>query len=331
VLHANDGYHNANARLEFSPDNRWLMRASVNRIALWDTTSADLIEKQILPGLSDAWIWDARTLLTFGADGVQLWTNAGPVGASKLGLSATTITPSKDLAGCFPAPARDQILICRGADGSLFGAPGADPSGPVPSQGAETAPVFPLTKPRLHLPGLFQQGQIEFHPNGQWIASGSWNNAGDFGPGMSIWSAITGQRLQRIPIGNSSPYFSPDGRWFLAAGTMEYRLFEVRGNPEQWLEVRRIPRQSYALVAGNAAFAAHKPWLAVQADEQEIQILDLPSGQELARLPSPWPQVSRMAWSPDGRWLASDSRMGTRLWDLHLLRTRLRELGLDWD
>jgi WD40 repeat protein len=191
----------------------------------------------------------------------------------------------------------------------------------------ELAPLAP----RLRLEGQPLYSRAEFSPNGQWIVSGYRNLEGDFGSALWFWSVQDGRPVHQIPSGNCEPRFSPDGRWFLLAGSPEYRLYAVDGAPEQWREVWREPREVFSFTAGPACFAAHQDWVALLADERIIRLLEITSRRELVRLTPLTPRVEDLAWSADGRWLAASSEFGTHLWDLPLLRARLRELGLDWE
>ena len=78
-----------------------------------------------------------------------------------------------------------------------------------------------------------------------------------------------------------------------------------------------------------AAFSPDGSQVALQADLRLARLLDTASGRELAHLTPAMPVSGSLAWSHSRRRLATATENGTCLWDLPLLRARLRELGLE--
>src|SRR6516162_5677163 len=66
-----------------------------------------------------------------------------------------------------------------------------------------------------------------------------------------------------------------------------------------------------------------------------MQLIDLITCQEVATLTAPdvdFRDAGHLCFSPDGRRLAAiTGRHEIRIWDLHALRWRLRQIGLDWE
>jgi eukaryotic-like serine/threonine-protein kinase len=308
--------------LEFSPSSRWLAASSSSQFALWDAATGQLLQEASLPDGSVCFL-DDQTLLTGSAKGMQAWTNAGTTDVWKPAEPTTLHGPSGSWAWIDLSFDHQHLIGKQDGAGKLIDLP-------LRSIGQGSAAIA-IPEPCLRLAGQPGFARAVLSADSQWIASGTWNNQGDFGPGLWVWSARDGQVLRKIPLGNCVPYFSPDGRWFLAAGAKEYILYAIEGPPDQWREIRRERRESLSVVAGEAAFATHCGWLAFQADEREIRLLDMASRRELARLTPLAPRIDRLAWSDDGRWLAAGSRLGIQVWDVRLIRERLRELGLDWE
>lgn len=125
---------------------------------------------------------------------------------------------------------------------------------------------IPKLAAKCELKGQPYLGPGAFSPDGRWIATGCWNNKGSFGSALWLWSAADGQPARKIPMGNCGPFFSGDGRWFLAAGDKAYQLFAVRGLPDGWPLVWRQPRETTSFGAGAAAFSPDGSQVAIQAD-----------------------------------------------------------------
>ena len=348
LLHAGIAESQHRWVLDFSPDSRWLVGLNAGDGVVWDLATGQVVWRQALPGVRSSVFLDPDTLLTASRDGLQQWTNTGPAGEWSPSVPVTLIRRPGRMDYISLARDRRRLLMWLDGAGALFDMPQAldEPS----SRRRQSAPTFeprimrgltsaatnadllPLTEPCLWLRGQPLFGRPVCSPDGRWIASGYWNNLGDYGSALWLWSAQDGQPMRQIPFGCCSPEFSPDGRWLLVAGGPEYRLYAVNGLPSEWREVWREPRLANSSVPGLACFAMHRDWLALQADDRIIRVLDVDSRRELARLTPLALQLWGLAWSADGRWLATGSAdYGTHLWDLQLLRARLRELGLDWE
>jgi WD40 repeat protein len=169
--------------------------------------------------------------------------------------------------------------------------------------------------------------------DGQWLASGYWDNTGGHRSDFRIWSAADGQTVRHIPMGNCKPCFSPDGRWLLAATEKEFLQFAIGSQPTNWPLIRSYPRQNAGFISGSAAFTADGKMLALQADKRNLSLREAATGRELATLTA-IPQtmgVDNPRFSHHGRWLAVPSHIGLQVWDLALIREHLREMNLDWD
>ncbi len=117
---------------------------------------------------------------------------------------------------------------------------------------------------------------------------------------------------------------SPDGRWVIAGDRRRLVIYEGEtGRP-----VCELPRRS--VNHPQAAWSPDGTLLLVHEHDGAVRLLAVGTWEEMAELPAP-PLVRSPAFSPDGRWLAvPGEKTGVNLWNLALLRKRLKELGLDW-
>jgi tetratricopeptide (TPR) repeat protein/WD40 repeat protein len=169
------------------------------------------------------------------------------------------------------------------------------------------------------------------HPNSprpRWVERGSsMNEAAVSRDGRvailqgRVYETATGKRLWQAPDGTSCR-MSPDGRWLVtnadggrvfAFGTWEPGVRLGGGNPrdvspDSTLVVMALPNGIYRLV-------------------------ELATGRELAQLEEPEQTRTEAGavFTPDGTRLLVGAKDSLRVWDLRLLRQRLKELDLDWE
>lgn len=118
---------------------------------------------------------------------------------------------------------------------------------------------------------------------GSSLASASWDHS------IKIWNAETG-KLQKQLNGHTGPVsiaaWSPDGRR-LASGSGQWFFFPQPGQPTMWLE----------------------------DSDRDVKIWDVDAGIEVLSLEGHESYVTDVAWSPDGKQLASVGRdMSVRIW-----------------
>jgi WD40 repeat protein len=140
---------------------------------------------------------------------------------------------------------------------------------------------------------------VAFSPNGQFLASGSWDTT------IKLWD-VAGGREVRTLTGHTdwvnSVAFSPNGQ-FLASGSWDttIKLWEVASGRE----VRTLT--GHTDWVNSVAFNPDGQFLASGSDDKTIKLWEVASGREVRTLTGHTDWVNSVAFSPDGRLLASGS------------------------
>jgi WD40 repeat protein len=171
---------------------------------------------------------------------------------------------------------------------------------------------------------------VAFSPDGRRLVSA---NGGVQTPGeIKVWDAVNGRELASLPA-HATPVrglaFSPDGQNLATfAGGVNPGGLLLPGEVKVWDPVTRKQRLS---IPGNEAAdwigassmvafsptAAERPRQLAFADGRSIRVCDPATGKELLRLGKHAYLVNSVAYSPDGRRLASGSSNGSvKVWDV---------------
>jgi WD40 repeat protein len=131
--------------------------------------------------------------------------------------------------------------------------------------------------------------------------------------GISLWNAVTGEPLR--PLESSSKHwlgdpmrFSPDGRKLVSQAWRDGLRLSDLGAPGPMFTTR-LPVHS-----PSAAFSPDGKFLAVACGDQTIRVFDVATFDQLAALPGHESAVLDVAFSPDGRTLASCAGGTVKLW-----------------
>lgn len=151
-------------------------------------------------------------------------------------------------------------------------------------------------------------------PDGRWAVFGF--NQNDF----KVYETATGRCVHQSPA-DSYNYarFSPDGRW-LVTDNDGGRVYTV-GTWEPGIQ----------LGLGIPCDVSPDSQLVVMGQKDGIyRLVELATGQELARLEDPDQLSAPAVFTPDGTCLVASAEDGLRVWDLRRIRRKLDNLGLDW-
>lgn len=140
--------------------------------------------------------------------------------------------------------------------------------------------------------------------------------------GYGVWD-IASATPRHVPLGHSrSPLaiaYSPDGRWVASGSEDGWALLwdYATGRERQRLDHGR------AVEVHDVAFSPAGALLATIDSESQLSLWQVESGQLLKTFGTPAPfaehsfrtnNLYQIAFSPDGRWLASNTPQGTQLW-----------------
>jgi WD40 repeat protein len=166
-------------------------------------------------------------------------------------------------------------------------------------------------------------------PDGHWLATGT----ADEGHGIRIWDARSGKREKAWDWGDADVAFSPDGQWLVAAtGRLSPQgaaCYSWRVG--SWEEARKVSLNRPASAPAVLAFSPDSRVLAVTSSMTDIRLIRPDTFEEIATLTAPETQlIVYLAFSADGSHRAAAAGKTIHVWDLRAIRTRLRELDLDW-
>lgn len=167
---------------------------------------------------------------------------------------------------------------------------------------------------------------VELSPDGRWLASSCWG-----GRGVHLWHPDTGQRVTQHLLEpyatKSNVTFSPDSTWLTASTPKYFVSWRVEDLSTRFRVLRPIQDDWPGPLAyspdGRLILAAHSRF--------QLALLDAASGEELAILDaSSNVGFHDCDFSDDGKLLVAASDTNLHLWDLHRLRSSLKQVGLDW-
>ena len=177
---------------------------------------------------------------------------------------------------------------------------------------------------------------VAFHPMQPWLVSCSLDGA------VRLWDLKTGGSLGLLHQFDHAVHnlaFRPDGRWLAAACHDQNVALWDLGDLSQ----PPTPRPPDRLLTGHTSavwavsFSADGRWFASGADEGAIILWDAATFARTATLKAGIGQLRCVAFSSDGSLLAGSGAYSigpdlsqTIVWDIEAVRTKLREMKLDW-
>ena len=294
-----------------SPDGRLLAAGMGDGARLWHLASGRQVAK--LPGFTRNVFFDhvgaGWELLTDGADGLLRWPAAGDGPAGQ----QLRLGPPRQLS---PLPRAE---FARGPKGRAQGAV-YEQSKPIQLMDLERDVVRQTLG--IHAKG---DGPHAVSPDGRWVASCGWHSHL-----VRVWNAHTGHLAHEWNLGiGASVFFTPDGRALFISRGNEFSFWDV----DTWQPTRRL-RCDVTGYPGYVAFSPDGRLMALEIVPAVIHLQDVATGRTVARLEDPHGDRARwIGFTPDGTQLVTLSTYGraVHVWDLRLVRERLKPIGLDWD
>ncbi len=291
-------------------EGRLLAVGSDNGVSLFDlATGWNVAQLPVGDATFPSFIAETGELLTYGEEGAWLWpVKAHPEDASRLQVGPPRRLPS-------PTGASD-VEIATDRRGEIIALAAFSSAYVIYQRGKRVEKIGALPDCR----------NIALSPDGKWLTTG-----GHWGGAVHLWE-LPGAKLVNIlrPWMSGSTgghaWFNADGQWLTSPGTPS-NLLHVGGKWETH------PRPGWSSLGVNP-FSPDGRLLILPAAAGKVQLHEAKSGRRLATLELPdLARTWTATFTPDGRRLVltSDDMLRTYVWDLPALRSKLAELGLDWD
>jgi WD40 repeat protein len=295
----------------FSPDGRYLASADEGDVVkVWDAERGqDAIR---FPA-------DDVTSVAFSPDGTRL--AAADTGERVTVWDAATQRVLVKFAG----HSRSVYCVAFSPDGRLVASGDGEPDekpGTVHVWDAGTGrPIYSFKGQKGGTPGeghSWSVTSVAFCPDGKRLASASLDQS------VKLWDLTNGKQLLDLrgqPGPVNAVVFSPDGKWFAGALSVEDQLgTPKRGDVRVWdaetgLEVRTF--EAHATEVRALAVSRDGRYLASAGGDNKVKVWDTQSWEAIHILEGHTSWARSVAFDRDGRRLASSDGDGTvKLWDL---------------
>jgi eukaryotic-like serine/threonine-protein kinase len=301
-----------------SPDGRLLAVGMDEGARLWDLhsgrelaalpprTTSVFFEGNADPKVSSG--GPACSLLTCGSGGLLRW----PLTSDDLEHGHLTIGPPQQIS------ALPHAKFARRSDGRALAA--------VTDEGRNNKILDLETATVRQELGSHPLGGVQaLSGDGRWAASCGWHS-----DRVRLWNAATGQMVHEWVLGKQTWVdFTPDSRALVVARGDEFVFWDL-----QTLQpIRRLSRD-ITQFPGHVAFSSGGRLMALEMAPAVIHLKEAATGRTVAKLEDPY--GDRATWqdfTPDGTQLVVVSKFASaiHIWDLRIIRARLKEMNLDWD
>ena len=296
---------------DISPDGTLLALAGSDGVRLWDVARGREVAWLRMGNTTCALFRpDGRELLTCGsADGLRRW----PITSDAEQGSGLKVGPFHPIALPF-APMR----MVKDRDDRTIAVVGEN-TGQCQQLDLATESMRGAAMPHK------LAGYVAMSADADRLATSGWHS-----DRVKVWEATGGKLIRELEVGSSAlVYFTPDNREMIVARDKEFTFHDLNSLAVS----RRMPRE-IGLFPGHVAFTADGKMMALEMAPGIIHLKEVISGRTVARLEAPQGDLSTwMSFTPDGTQLVVAARYAGTIhrWDLRAIRSRLREMNLDWD
>jgi serine/threonine protein kinase/WD40 repeat protein len=292
-----------------SPDGRLLAVAMNDGVRLWDLHG----------GREVAWLPTGYTLtVLFRPDGELL--TSGSAGLHRWPIRASSETPDELRVG---PPRRVSLpfiphTASLSGDGRTLGVVSLQAgAGLVLDLADDSVRAGPLPHPNAAF--------VAHSPDGRWLATSGWHS-----DRVRLWNVETGKPAQEWEWPAASlVFFATDSRSLVISRDGEFRFWDV-----QTIQQVRELRRAGPVYPGCIAFSPDGDLMCTEITPGIIDLKEVATGKTLARLEDPHGDRAPawMGFTPDGTRLAAVYTYSqlVHVWDLRLIRARLKEIDLDW-
>jgi serine/threonine protein kinase/WD40 repeat protein len=174
--------------------------------------------------------------------------------------------------------------------------------------------------------GSHPQGEVQaLSADGRWAATSGWHS-----DRVRLWNAATGQMVHEWVLGKwTTVFFTPDSRALIISRGDEFSFWDV----ETLQPIRRLPR-NVTPFPGHVAFSPDGRLMALEMAPAVLHLKEVATGRTVAKLEDPCgDRANWQGFTPDGTRLVVLAKYASAIhvWDLRAIRTRLKDMNVDWD